>query len=183
MLTERLGNRFALVFVPLPVGIMTPWERLAETKRRMDAIKRSPEAVMTFALIYLFGLLPPGIERRLADFFAGKAIGVTTNVPGPATRRYLAGSPVGGLLAWVPGSGRQNLGVCIVTYNNTVRVGFKVDAATIPDPERLLDALTAQIKPLLAPHRSGRRRRAPGGKAATSSSPTPSRRAGRAPVT
>ncbi len=168
VLNERLGNRFALAFVSLPVGITGPAERLAETKRRMDTIKRSPEAMMTFALIHLFGLLHPAIERRVVDFFAGKAIGVTTNVPGPATRRYLAGSPVGGLLAWAPGSGRQNLGACIVTYNDTVRIGFKVDAASVPDPERLLDALNGQIEPLLTPRQPATRprRKAPGAKAA-----------------
>jgi diacylglycerol O-acyltransferase len=175
-LAGRLGNRFALAFIPLPVSITEPWDRLLKTKRRMDAIKHSPEAIMTFALIYLFGLLPPAVERHLVDFFAGKAIGVTTNVPGPTTPRYLAGSRVGGLLAWVPSSGPQNLGVCIVTYNNTVRIGFKVDAATIPDPERLMDAMTAQLKPLLA---SRPRRKAPAGKSAASPARTRSVHYGR----
>ena len=39
-----------------------------------------------------------------------------------------------GILGWVPGSGRQTLGVCIFTYAGTVRVGFISDAAVIPDP-------------------------------------------------
>ena len=47
-LPPELGNRFALVF-PLPQGLSAPLARLAETKRRMDWLKRSPEAVITFA--------------------------------------------------------------------------------------------------------------------------------------
>ena len=50
-LPRELGNRFALVLFSLPSGLDTPFARLAETKRRMDAIKHSPEAVLTFGLI------------------------------------------------------------------------------------------------------------------------------------
>ena len=83
-------------------------------------------------------------------FFAGKASGVTTNVPGPREPRYLAGTRITSLLGWVPGSGDQTLGTCIFTYAGTVRVGFKVDALRVTNPEQLLtdyldelDALTA----------------------------------------
>ena len=37
--------------------------------------------------------------------------------------QYVAGSPIAGVLGWVPGSGRQTVGVCIFSYNGTVRVG------------------------------------------------------------
>ncbi len=149
-LLADLGNRFALVFLRLPMGIMGWRERLVETKRRMDGIKRSPESAITFALINVIGGLHPTVERWLVDFFAGKAVGVTTNVVGPTVPRYLAGARVNGVLAWVPGSGRQNLGVCIVTYDQTVRIGFKVDAGAIPDPDRLVDAFNRQLDRLLS---------------------------------
>ena len=42
-LPRELGNRFGLVLLGLPVGIEDPVERLAEVKRRMDAIKDSHE--------------------------------------------------------------------------------------------------------------------------------------------
>jgi hypothetical protein len=54
-----------------------------------------------------------------------------------------------GLLGWVPGSGHQTLGACILTYNNTVRVGFKVDAEIIPDPEKLVHAFDEAIDDLV----------------------------------
>jgi WS/DGAT/MGAT family acyltransferase len=145
-----LGNRFALVFLRLPMGAMAWRDRLVETKRRMDGIKHSPESAITFTLINVIGRLHPTVERWLVDFFAGKAVGVTTNVAGPAIPRYLAGARVTGVLAWVPGSGRQNLGVCIVTYDQTVRIGFKVDAGAIPDPDRLVDAFNRELEQLLS---------------------------------
>ncbi len=147
-LPRELGNRFALVLLLLPSGLTSASARLAETKRRMDRIKRSPEPVITFALIQGIGRLGARLSRLLVTFFAGKASGVTTNVPGPRETRFLAGSRITGLLGWVPGSGDQTLGTCIFTYAGTVRVGFKTDTRVIPDPERILDAFHAEIEAL-----------------------------------
>jgi diacylglycerol O-acyltransferase / wax synthase len=98
------------------------------------------------------------VEKPLVDFFAGKAVGVTTNVAGPQQPRYLAGVEVTGVLGWVPGSGGQTLGVCIFSYAGTVRVGFKVDAATVPQPERLVALVEAELdalRRLVTPDRAG----------------------------
>ncbi len=147
-LPRELGNRFALVMLPLPTGIRAPLARLSETKRRMDAIKVSPEAFITFGLINAIGMTHPRIEEVLVNFFSGKAIGVTTNVIGPMHDRFVAGSRIAGVLGWVPGSGRQTVGVCIFTYNQTVRVGFKVDATVVPDPESLVEAFDQELDDL-----------------------------------
>lgn len=158
-LPPELGNRFALVLLPLPLSVRGPMARLVETKRRMDRIKASPEASITFALIAAIGRAHPWIERPLVDFFSSKAFGVTTNVIGPRTDRYLAGSRVTGVLGWVPGSGRQSVGVCIFTYNRTVRVGFKVDAGIVPDPELLVLGFEQEMADLMHITRANPRRR------------------------
>ena len=147
-LPRELGNRFALVLLLLPSGLLTAADRLAETKRRMDTIKRSPEPVITFALIQGIGRLGARLSRALVTFFAGKATGVTTNVPGPREARYFAGTRISGLLGWVPGSGDQTLGTCIFTYAGTVRVGFKADSLVVPDPEKILAAFHAELDDL-----------------------------------
>jgi WS/DGAT/MGAT family acyltransferase len=157
-LPRELGNRFALVLLLLPSGLTTAAERLAETKRRMDRIKRSPEPVITFALIQGIGRLGRRLSSILVTFFAGKASGVTTNVPGPREPRYLAGTLITSMLGWVPGSGDQTLGTCIFTYAGTVRIGFKTDTAVITDPDHILAAFHAEIDdlshtPKLAAHR------------------------------
>jgi len=149
-LPAELGNRFALVLLKLPSGAWPVLGRLAETKRRMDAIKRSPEAFITFGLIRAFGRTTPAAERLLVDFFSSKAIGVTTNVAGPTTERFLAGRRVDGVLGWVPGSGNHGVGISIVTYNGTVRMGCKVDAVIVPDPDRLMKAVEESLDELLS---------------------------------
>lgn len=147
-LPRELGNRFALVMLTLPSGPGTPASRLAETKRRMDAIKASPEPAITFGLIQAIGRLGTRLNRPLITFFGSKVAGVTTNVPGPRDARYLAGSRISGLLGWVPGSAQQTLGTCIFTYAGTVRIGFKTDAGVIPDPERIVEAFEVELRAL-----------------------------------
>jgi WS/DGAT/MGAT family acyltransferase len=148
-LPRELGNRFALVLLQLPTGAWAPVDRLSEAKRRMDAVKRSPEVAVTFGLITAIGRTTPELERVLVEFFSNKAFGVTTNVAGPRSVRYLAGTAIAGMLGWVPGTGNQSLGVCIYTYNDTVRVGFKVDATLVPEPDKLVFAFETAIDGLL----------------------------------
>jgi hypothetical protein len=154
-LPPELGNEFALVFLRLPSALGAPLARLAESKRRMDWIKASPEPILTYGIINVIGRLSPELGRHVVDFFANKAIGVTTNVHGPDTIRYLAGSAVTGVLGWVPGSGRQTLGVCIFTYAGSVQVGFMTDASVIPDPGPLVTAFEDELHRLVRIGRSG----------------------------
>ena len=148
-LPRELGNRFALVFFRFPSARPAPLGRLAETKRRMDGLKASPEAPLTLGLMTVIGRTTRSLERCIVDFFADKAIGVTTNVAGPTTVRTLAGVPMSGVLGWVPGSGTHTVGVCIYTYAGNVRVGFMVDAAVVPDPGDLLRAFEDEVAGLL----------------------------------
>jgi WS/DGAT/MGAT family acyltransferase len=148
-LPRELGNKFALVYLKMPTGLRPPLQRVAESKRRMDLIKVSPEAVITFGLNSLIGRIEPHVSNSIVSFFSDKAIGVTTNVIGPRQQRYVAGVPIAGAVGWVPGSGRQTLGVCIFSLAGIVRVGFKVDAALVPDVEKLVHAFDEDLDRLL----------------------------------
>jgi diacylglycerol O-acyltransferase len=148
-LPRELGNKFALVYLKLPTGVRPPLQRVAESKQRMDSIKSSPEAFLTFTLNKVIGLLDRHLSTSITNFFSAKAIGVTTNVIGPQTQRYIAGVPIAGAVSWVPGSGQQTLGVCIFSLAGIVRVGFKVDAATLPNPEKLVHAFDEDMDELL----------------------------------
>lgn len=148
-LPRELGNKFALVYLKLPTGVSQPMQRVAECKSRMDSIKASPEALLTFGLNSLIGRIEPHVANSITNFFSDKTIGVTTNVVGPQEERFIAGVPIAGVVSWVPGSGRQTLGVCIFSFAGVVRVGFKVDAATIPDAEKLVHAFDEDMDELL----------------------------------
>jgi diacylglycerol O-acyltransferase / wax synthase len=151
---RELGNKFGLVFLPLPVGVSGSYRRLIEVHKRMGEIKQSREGPVSYALLSAAGLTPEPVERRIVDLFTGKGTAVVTNVPGPAKAIYLASVPVRSVLVWAPTSGHIGMSVSVFSYRREVTIGLMVDAALVPDPgevisqlERELDAL-GRLKPL-----------------------------------
>ncbi len=133
-----LGNRFGLVFLPLPVGFSDPLERLLEVRRRMSALKASPEARASLGILDTIGRVSADAQRHFVDFIATKTTAVVTNLPGPQETIYLAGVPVRTLLFWVPQSGRVSLGISILSYAGEVRIGIAADRGLVPDPESII---------------------------------------------
>ncbi len=145
-----LGNSFGLVFVPLPISIRDRRGRLAELKVRMDRIKASSEAIVSFGVLTAIGVAPRGLLPPAIEFFGSKASVVLTNVPGPREPLYLAGSRIGNCMFWVPMSGHLGLGVSILSYAGGVMVGVAADAGLVPDPARIVSAFERELKALLA---------------------------------
>jgi WS/DGAT/MGAT family acyltransferase len=134
------GNRFSLVLLELPVGVRHARERLMRVRIEMDRIKASLEAQVGWALVAGLGFLPARLERRAGGFFAGKATLVLTNVIGPRTRRYLAGSRIRTQTFWEPESGGLTLGVSIFSYAGQVVLGVVADERSVPCPRELVTA-------------------------------------------
>ena len=134
---KELGNHFALVALKMPLAIADPKERLAEIHRRINKVKKSHEAVITFGVQRAIATSPEQIGVFLTNFFANKAVGVLTNVPGPKGQIALAGTPVEGVLGWAPASGDCPMTITIFSYNGRVHVGFGVDRELVPDGHRL----------------------------------------------
>ncbi len=147
--SPKLGNAFGLVFLALPVGVVDPEARMRELKRRMDQLKNSPDAVVTFGLLNAIGMAPDQIQDVVVNIFGTKATAVMTNVPGPREMLYLAGRPVKGIMFWVPQSGRLGLGVSILSYAGQVVLGVATDLGLIPDPERIIQAFHEEFADLL----------------------------------
>ncbi len=133
-----LGNRFGLVFLPLPVGPAAPYERLRELKARMDRLKRSAEAMVVFTLLRVFGATWGAIEHGVVRLLGRKATAVMTNVPGPRAPLYLCGSRIDDVVFWVPQSGRLSLGVSIFSYVGRIRIGIAADRSLVADPETIV---------------------------------------------
>ena len=152
----ELGNKFSLVFLPLPVHLEDPILRLKEVKQRMDRLKKSPDPYINFGLLSSIGYLPPGIAKKAAAVFGNKATGVLTNVPGPRQPLYFAGEKIEKFMFWVPRSGRIGLGISILSYNENVIVGIASDEKLMPDPEVLLEGFEDEFNHLLDLVQSGK---------------------------
>jgi len=159
-LPRDLGNRFGLVFLPLPVGTSGSYRRLLEVHKRMREIKDGRDGAVSYEVLSLTGLAPERIERRIVDLFSAKATAVMTDVPGPAQPVYLAGVPVRTVLVWAPTSGHIGMSVSIFSYRGEVTVGLMVDAALVPDPDQIVRRLEHELELLAQFDAHGRRRSA-----------------------
>lgn len=134
---DELGNRFGLIYLSLPIGEGDPAERLRLVKRRMDAIKKTPEPFVAFQILSALGLAPAEVADLVVNMFGVKSTAVMTNVVGPRQPVWFSGRKVKDMMFWVPQSGRMGLGVSIFSYDGHVVVGVATDAGLVPDPERI----------------------------------------------
>jgi hypothetical protein len=146
----KLGNEFGLVLLDLAVTSARPQQRLALTKARMDALKRSPEPLATRALLDLLGRGPKFLEDFSNDLFGRKASLVMTNVVGPREPLYLAGVPIERILAWAPHPGKQlGMAVSILSYRGMAALTVIGDAHLVPDPEVITEEFNREFQKLL----------------------------------
>ncbi len=146
---EGFGNHFGLVFVPLAVGISDSLDRFREMKRRMDALKAAPDAVVALGVLGALGVASSQIEHVAIELFTGKASVMVTNVPGPKGQIRIAGKPLSSLVVWAPVSGQIGLGMSLMTYAGQARLGVSSDAGLIPEPEALVEAFEREVERLL----------------------------------
>jgi diacylglycerol O-acyltransferase / wax synthase len=148
-LPPDLGNYFALVFLPMPLEAADAPERLEQMHHRMQRIKNSDEAVLTFGLQRMVSMSPGQIAFFLTNFFANKAVGVLTNVPGPTGLLRYGGVEVEQVVGFAPCSGNQPMTATIFSYNGGVTVGFATDAGLLPDPDVLVEYVMDELSDML----------------------------------
>ena len=142
-----LGNDFGLVLLDLPVAAAKAADRLAQTKARMDQLKRSPEPVAMKFLFDLLGRGPKAIEDLANLIFGSKASLVMTNVAGPKDTVYLAGVPIDQIMFWVPHPGKElGVGISILSYRGMASLAVIADAVLVPDPEAITDEFNREFR-------------------------------------
>ena len=146
----ELGNKFALVYLALPVGVKDPMDRLFAVKKRMDEIKASPEALITYQILSGVGRTPGELATLISRYFASKASAVLTNVPGPQQKLYFAGKRFETMVFWVPQSGSIGMGLSIYSYAGEVTIGVITDEKRVPDPDKIVQGFVDEFNRLLA---------------------------------
>ena len=78
-------------------------------------------------------LLPLYLHQLLLGIFSRRGTAVVTNVIGPAEARSIAGVRIDEMILCVPQGMTLGVGVSIISYNGSVRVGFLVDNKLMAD--------------------------------------------------
>lgn len=145
----KLGNRFGLAPLVLPIGLENPIERVYEVRRRMQELKGSYQPLLAFAVLALAGLVIKPVQDAMLGLFAKKTTAVMTNVPGPAQPLKFCGSTLRQTMFWVPASGEVGMGVSILTYGGAVQFGLIADAKLCPHPQQIIDRFEPEFDKLL----------------------------------
>lgn len=146
----QLGNGFGLAFLPLPVGVRDLDERIRTVRDQTGIQKVGIEAFLMYALLQVGGYVPETVQQMVMDFFEDCSTGIVTNVPGPMDTIRLAGAEVTDMVFWVPQAIDQGVGISLLTYDNSVRVGIAADASLLPEPNNLADHYRAEVEMLEA---------------------------------
>lgn len=146
----KLGNRFGLVPLLLPIGIANPVERLYAVRTRMGSLKGSLQPLLTFGLLSVAGLLIKPAQDAMLNLFGRKTTAVMTNVPGPGRKLQVCGSTLEQTMFWVPQTGTVGLGVSVLSYGGGVQFGVIADTALCPEPQAIIDGFTPAFNQLLA---------------------------------
>ena len=145
----KLGNRFGLAPLVLPIGIGHPVERLFAVRARMTEMKHSYQPLLAFGVLAVAGLLTKPVQDALLGLFAKKATAVMTNVPGPAEPLKFCGATLRQSMFWVPASGDIGIGVSILSYAGGVQFGLITDEALCPEPQQVIDRFAPEFEQLL----------------------------------
>ncbi len=145
---HALGNRVGAFNVALPVGERDPLARLARIRRQTGAAKSDRRAAAFPLLMRTMAFMPGFVYRLFAQTFTGRINLICTNVPGPSSRRYLAGARVDAIYPFAPVALGTPLSIALLSYGDIYGVGIDSDPAAIPDPERLSRYLAAAVDEL-----------------------------------
>ena len=145
---HKLGNRFGLVPLVLPIGVENPIERVYEVRRRMAALKGSYQPLLAFSMLAVAGLLIKPAQDMMLNLFAKKTTAVMTNVPGPREKLKFCGSTLEQSMFWVPQSGDVGLGVSILSYGGGVQFGVITDSLLCPEPQHIIDEFVPEFAKL-----------------------------------
>ena len=145
----KLGNRFGLAPLVLPIGMSHPVERLYAVRARMNELKTSYQPLLAFAILTASGFFIKPLQAAITGLFAKKTTAVMTNVPGPTAPLRICGRTVRQMMFWVPQSGDIGMGVSILSYAGGVQFGLITDAKMCPDPEAVIASFAPEFERLL----------------------------------
>lgn len=145
---HKLGNRFGLAPLVLPIGVANPIERVYEVRKRMAHMKGSYQPLLAFSLLAVAGLLIKPAQDAMLSLFSKKTTAVMTNVPGPREKLQFCGSTIEENIFWVPQSGDVGMGVSILSYGGGVQFGLITDAGLCPNPQAIIDEFEPEFAKL-----------------------------------
>jgi diacylglycerol O-acyltransferase len=144
------GNRFAMVYLQLPVHLESPAERLAWIRVQTEQLKYSDRASGTHMLFAAGGLLPAPLRSPVvAALAAPRVFNLTVSQsPGPRGTLYLLGCEVQEAFSVVPIAEGHALAIGMVRYRQELFFGCYGDPDALPELDLLPDLIGEEMRAL-----------------------------------
>ncbi len=158
---NELHNRFGSISLFLPLADAKA-ESFVKTSKRVSKVmqraKRYPEAFVGAGVLMLsHTFLPQNLQRRLFDWFCTKIKCSISNVKGTEEALHYGGVLCESMIGFVPPPNSIGLGIAITSYRGQVFVSVLSDVAVLPEPRRLLNLITAELRAAAQQVENGKR--------------------------
>jgi hypothetical protein len=147
------GSWTSALSVDVPVGPMRASERLAAVRVRTKRAKRSHQPLgATFLMQVVGSWAPAPLHARAARFaYRGRWFNlIITTLGGIAPPVHIAGARVEVAYPLMPLASDVGITAAAMTWGDRLTVGLTADAGTVPDLERVADALRESLDRLAA---------------------------------
>ncbi|WP_438388274.1 WS/DGAT domain-containing protein [Actinopolyspora saharensis] len=136
---EVFGNHTAAVSVDLPVGPMSPAERLERVTRALEDSQRSGQPLAAGIVMSALGLLPTPLHRVIVRTIYQRRFfnAIVSAMPGSPRPPRVWGALVAGVIPVLPLASGVGTAVGMISWGETVGVGVTVDARSGRHAERL----------------------------------------------
>lgn len=155
---DALGNRYASMFVRLPVELDDPVERVVAARGAMREARAQAGVEAGRSLVSVAYALGASVEHIGVRLLSRKASLVVSNVAGPVVPMHIGGRRITSVAFASPTCGSIALSVSAFSYAGGLRVTIATDTAVMPDPwpfARLFDAeMKRTVEALLGAARS-----------------------------
>lgn len=142
-----IGNRVAMIVVPLPLDERDPLRRLARVVEETTRAKQSKQAAGVQSLEALSDATFTSVMIQFARLTAlSRPYNlVVTNVPGPPQAAYIAGARMLACYPLVPLFSNQTLGIALFSYDGRLHWGFNADWDALPDLHDLVEGVEREL--------------------------------------
>lgn len=145
---DDLGNPTAAALIPGPADITDPVDRVAAVRGEMLSLHTERALTAMAAAAPALNRMP-SLVGALALGMRMPADAMVFTVPGPPTRRYMAGAEVRGMYVFGPLPGVA-LTASVVALGDSACVGLNLDAAAVGDVDSLAEYVEAGFDELAA---------------------------------
>jgi diacylglycerol O-acyltransferase / wax synthase len=139
------GNRFGLVFLPVPVDVTDLGAAVRLVRDRLTALRQAPDTEVALLVLGGLGLLPRLWEQAGVALFTAKASFLCSSLPGPKGEVTLAGHRLTRLIVSAPVAGSIGLSVSVISHGDDVHIAVAADSALPHDPAALVRGLVQRL--------------------------------------